>query len=179
MNIHKILSTKERIKILNQILYSEKEFGVNEIAKKSNLSKGLISKYFEILVKERILKKIKQKFSMGENSSIKAIKIMLNLIKIDPRIFKRYKFVKAVGLYGSSVKGTNTESSDIDLWIKISKASDEKIANLTSELRKKIEKIKILILDDQKIEILNKKDPLFYNSLYFSSLIIYGKENEI
>lgn len=181
MNLEKIFSTKERIKILNQVIFLEKHFGVNEIAKQLKLSKGLISKYFEILIKENILKRIKSKFVVENNSNVKSIRILLNIqkIKIDSGISKKYKFVKTIGLYGSCAKGTNTESSDIDLWIKIEKAKDEDIAKFSSELKGKIENAKILILDNKKLELLKEKDPLFYNSLHFGSIIIYGDENEI
>ena len=53
MNIEKLFSTKERVKINKEIVYSGQLFGVNEVAKKLKLSKGLVSKYFEILVKEK------------------------------------------------------------------------------------------------------------------------------
>jgi predicted nucleotidyltransferase len=179
MNIEELFSTKERIKILSKIIYSEKELRVNETAKKLGLSKGLISKYFEILVKKSILKKSRTKFIIKDNSLIKSLKIMFNIQKIDPKIFINNKFVKAVGLYGSNAKGTNTESSDVDLWIKVENAEDDKIVELTSQLRKKIENVKTLILNNKKIGLLKKKDPLFYYSLYFGSIILYGKENEI
>jgi len=179
MNLEDIFSTAERIKILQKIIYLEEPFGVNEIARNLGLSKGLVSKYFEILAKENILKKLKRKFVVGNNSNVKSIRIMLNIQKIPKEIFKKYKFVKAVGLYGSCAKGTNTESSDIDLWIKIERAKDEDIAKLTSELKKRIGNAKILILDNEKLKLIKKEDPLFYNSLYFGSIVLYGKENEI
>ncbi len=179
LNIEKIFSTKERIKILNQVIFWERPFGVSEIAKELNLSKGLISKYFDILAKEGILKRIKGKFSVETNPKVKGIKILLNIQKIDFSFFKKYKFIKAIGLYGSCAKGTNTESSDIDLWIKIEKAKDEDIAKLSSELRNKIKNIKILVLDNEKLKLLKKKDALFYHSLHFGSIILYGNENEI
>ena len=62
MNIHKLLSSKERVKILQNIVFKDKIFGVNEVAKQLNLSKGLVSKYFNILSKEGILKKGKKGF---------------------------------------------------------------------------------------------------------------------
>ena len=181
MNIEKIFSTKERVNILKSILYLEKEFGVNEIARKLKLSKGLISKYFEILGKENILKKSKSKFHVTNNSLIKSLKIMFNIQKINPTAFKTFKKhkVRTVGLYGSCAKGTNTENSDVDLWIKIDKLKEKKIIELASEVRRKIENAKILFFDDKKIKMLKKKDPLFYYSLYFGSVIIYGEENEI
>ncbi len=178
MNINEVLSTKERVKLLENIIYKEKEFGVNEIARQLNLSKGLVSKYFEILVKERILKK-KRKFYIQNNELVKGLKILFNLQKINPKIFKKYKFVKAVGVYGSCVKGTNTETSDIDLWIKVDKLDEEKLIKLATELRKRVENVKILWLDNKKLDVLKKKDVLFYHSIYFGSIIIYGEENEI
>lgn len=179
MNFNKILSTKERVKILEMILFKKKEFGVNEIASKVKLSKGLVSKYFEILVKEKILGKKKRKYYVQKNIFVKSLKIMFSLQKIDPKIFRKYKFVKAAGIYGSCIKGTNTESSDIDIWIKVDDLKQESIPTLTSELRRKVENIKILLLDDKKLEVIKKEDPLFYYALYFGSILIYGKENEI
>lgn len=179
MNIEKLLSTRERVKIIKQIIYSEKEFGVNEIAKKLKLSKGLVSKYFEILAKEGVIKKRGNKFSNLTNSKVKAIRIMLNVLKINTKVFRKYKFVRSAGLYGSCAKGTNTDTSDVDLWIKVDKAKEEELAELASELRKGVENVKILILDDKKLEMLKKKDPVFYYSLHFGSIVLYGEEDEI
>jgi predicted nucleotidyltransferase len=179
MNREKLFSTKERVKILKNILYLEYKFGVNEIARKLKLSKGLVSKYFEILSKEKILKKRDNKFQVADNYLVRALKIMFNLEKFDLRLFKKYKFVKAVGLYGSCAKGTNSQSSDVDLWIKVNNLNEKRIIELASELREKIENAKILFLDDKKIKVLKNKDPLFYYSLYFGSIITYGEENEI
>jgi len=179
MNFDKILSTRERVKILESIIFKEKSFGVNEIAREVKLSRSLVSKYFEILAKEKILGKKKRKYYVQKNIFVKSLKIMFNLTRINPKIFKKYKFVKAVGIYGSCVKGTNIESSDVDIWIKVDNLNQKLIPKLTSELRKKVENIKILLLDDKKLEILKKGDSLFYYSLYFGSILIYGEENEI
>jgi len=179
MNINNVLSTKERIKVLKNILFKEKKFGVNEIAKKTGLSRALVSKYFDILVKERIIKRTKRKFCVQNTVSAKSLKILLNLQKINPKIFKKYSFVKAAGFYGSCVKGTNTESSDVDLWVKVDNIREKGIVHLTSELKRKTENVKILMLDDKKVALLKKKDPVFYYSIYFGSVIIYGDENEL
>ena len=61
MNIEKILSTKERIKILEGIIYKTEPIQVNKTSKTLKISKGLISKYFTILRKEGIMKKSKPK----------------------------------------------------------------------------------------------------------------------
>ncbi len=179
MNIEKLFSSKERVNILESVIFLEGQFGVNETAKKLKLSKGLISKYFEILIKEGVLKKKANKFIVSDNIKVKSIKILLNIKKVDINVYKKYKFIRAVGLYGSCAKGTNTVSSDVDLWIKVVRVSDEEIAELTSGLRKQIENVKLLILDNKKLELLKNKDTLFYHSLYFGSIILFGSENEI
>lgn len=179
MNTEKLLSTKERVAILRNVIYSERQFGVNEIAAKLVLSKGLVSKYFEILEKENVLERKKGKFTVKNTSEVKALKILFNLQGIKTDIFKRNKFVKAVGLYGSCAKGTNTESSDIDLWVKTDGADDEKIVSLTSALRKSVKNVRVLVLDDKKIQQLKKEDSLFYHSLYFGSVILYGREDAL
>ena len=179
MNIHKLLSSKERVKILQNIVFKDKIFGVNEVAKQLNLSKGLVSKYFNILSKEGILKKGKKGFVVQNNSIVKSLKIMFSLQKINTKLFKKYGFIKAVGIYGSSVKGTNSEDSDVDMWIRVNNVKKEDRIKLSSELRKKIENIKVLFLDDKKIKILKKEDSLFYYSLYFGSIVIYGGEDEL
>jgi predicted nucleotidyltransferase len=71
------------------------------------------------------------------NSSVKSIKIIFNINQFKPSFFKKYPFIEGVGLYGSCVKGTNTEDSDIDLWIKLKKIDELKLAQLTNALKKK------------------------------------------
>ena len=104
---------------------------------------------------------------------------MLNIQRIKTAILSRYRFVKAAGLYGSCSKGTNTDSSDTDLWITIEKTSNEKLAQLTAELRKHIRNVKLLVLDEHKVQTLKKEDPLFYHSLFFGSVTVYGQENAL
>lgn len=56
MNAEKLFSTKERVRIMRGVIYSEEGFGVNETANELRLSKGLVSKYFEILTREGLIK---------------------------------------------------------------------------------------------------------------------------
>ena len=92
---------------------------------------------------------------------------------------KKFSFVQAVGLYGSCAKGENTEDSDIDVWIKISNVSEEKLAALTSKLNKTTRNVRPLFLTDKKIEKAKKEDPLFYHSLVFGSIVLYGGKDGI
>jgi len=162
-----IFSTKQRIKILEMVMFKTGTISVNNIANQLRLSKGLVSKYFDILAKMGILKKVNGKLHITDSSLVKGIKILLNIK------------VRSVGLYGSCAKGENSEDSDIDLWIKVTNVSEEKLASLTSKLNKEIKNIKPLFLTDKKIEKAKKEDPLFYHSLVFGSIILYGGKDGI
>ena len=174
MNIETILSTKAREKILNQIIYKTGYITVSKVAEDVKLSKGLVSKYLNSLVKEGILKRSNGKFVVQNSIQTKASRILLNLNVFDTYIFKKYKFVKSVGIYGSFVKGENTEDSDIDMWILIDKVSEENLAKLTNDLKKTFGNVKPLYLTEQKIKVLRKNDPIFYHSLIFGSIMVHG-----
>lgn len=178
MNIEKLLSTKERIKTLSYIIYKSEHISVNKVAKDVKLSKGLISKYLDSLTKEDILKRANGKFLVKNGIQTKAIRIFLNLNMFDVNFFKKYKFVKSAGLYGSLVKGTNTEDSDIDIWIFVENVDEDNLARLTAELGKTFGNAKPLYLTKEKFKILKKRDATFYHSLIFGSVIIYGDDIE-
>jgi len=174
-----IFSTRQRIKILQTILFKTNSISVNNIAAQLGLSKGLISKYFDILARKEILKKVNGKFFVTDFPLIKGVKILLNIRGIDFKVFKKYPFIKTVGLYGSCAKGENTEDSDVDLWIKLKNVSEEKLAPLTSELNKKTRNVKLLFLTNDRIEKIKKEDSLFYHSLVFGSIVLCGDKDGI
>lgn len=174
MNIELLLSTKERIKILSRIIYKTGYLSVNEIARGTKLSKGLVSKYLDLLVREGVLKRSNGKFLIKDDVQTKTVRILLNMNAFDINLFKKYKFIKSAGIYGSSVKGTNTEESDIDLWVLIKESPEEKMAGLTSDLKKTLGNVRPLYLTENKIKLLRKEDTTFYHSLIFGSIVVYG-----
>jgi len=174
--INELMSTEERIKILGDVLFKE-SIKVSETARRLKLSKGLVSKYFDILLKGDVLKKKGFVFLVKENYKVRGLKIMFNVLGL-PQIFGKYKFVRGAGLYGSAAKGMNTIESDLDLWIKVDKTKEEELARLNSELSEKVKNVNVLILDEEKIKEI-KKDEMFYYSLFFGSVILYGENNEI
>ena len=175
----RIFSTNKRIKILKTIIISKQPIRVNIIASKLKVSKGLVSKYLDVLLKEGIAERSNGKYVIVDSAITKGIRILLNIADIDIRIFKKFNFVEAAGLYGSCAKGENTEDSDVDIWIKIKEVGDEKTASLTAEMNKKISNIKPLFLTTKKIEKMKKEDELFYHSLSFGSIILYGEKDAI
>ena len=174
-----IFSTKKRIKILRAVIFSKQPIGVNVVASTLKISKGLVSKYLDVLLREGIAKKSNGKYLIVDSPITKATKILLNITGIDTGIFKKFDFVEAVGLYGSCAKGENTDESEVDLWIKIKDVSDEKAASLAAVINKKIKNVKPLFLTTKKIEKMKKDDELFYHSLSFGSIVLYGENNAI
>lgn len=177
--MEKIFSTEKRIKILKAVIFDEKLLSVNVVASNLKISKGLVSKYFDVLVKEQVAKRSGGKYIIIDSALTKGIKILLNIQPIDSGIFKKHDFVKAAGLYGSCARGENTESSDTDLWVRIKEVADTKIAPLTVEINNKIKNVKLLFLTEKKIEKIKKGDALFYHSLVFGSVILYGNIDDI
>ncbi len=175
MNIETLLSTKERVKILKSVIYRIESLSVNEVASETKLSKGLVSKYFRLLTENGVLKRLNGKFGVLDNIFVKSLKILLNLGSIDHRMFRKHKFVKGAGLYGSFARGTNTEESDMDLWILAEKTDEKNLAKLTNELKRKYENVRPLYLTEGKIKAVKKDDTVFYHSLVFGSIIVYGE----
>ncbi len=174
-----IFSTKERIKILKAVIFSDQHISVNVIAARIKISKGLVSKYLDVLLREGIAKKSNGKYLIVNSPITKAAKILLSITGIDAGIFKKFDFVEAVGLYGSCAKGENTDESDVDLWIKVKDVSDAKVASLTTLMNKKIRNVKPLFLTTKKIEKMKKDDELFYHSLSFGSIVLYGENDAV
>lgn len=177
--MHDIFSTEERIKILQAILFKEDPVSVNNIAYQLKLSKGLVSKYFDILTKKGILKRLKGKLCVKDSPLTGGIMILLNIRNINIRLFKKYPFVVSAGLFGSCAKGENTEDSDVDIWIKIKDERETKLASLTTEVNKKIKNAKILFLTDKKTMKIKEEDEMFYHSLVFGSIILYGDKSGV
>ncbi len=177
--MHKIFSTPERLKIIKYVIFKESPLSVNAVADDLNLSKGLVSKYLELLLQEKITSRSKGKYLIADSAITKAIKIFLNISGIDVELFKKFKFVKSVGLYGSCAKGENTENSDIDIWLLVDDVEDGKVASLSSGISKKIKNAQSIFLTEKKLEKIKKDDELFYHSLSFGSIIIYGEEDAI
>ncbi|MBI1884437.1 MAG: ArsR family transcriptional regulator, partial [Chlamydiae bacterium] len=60
--MEKVFSSKERISILKGIIFRESPISVNNIATELKISKGLVSKYLDILAKRDIAKKTNGKY---------------------------------------------------------------------------------------------------------------------
>ena len=176
MNISKLLSSRERERILNDVLFKQDYISVADVSRSLNVSKGFVSRFFSLLSKERILKKSKKKYVVHENLKVRLLRILFNLRLFADFKFGRYPFVRGAGIYGSCAKGENTDDSDIDIWIKIEKKDERELAKMTGSLKKLSARISPLYLSKEKLEVLRKEDPPFYSSVVHGSIKLYGED---
>jgi predicted nucleotidyltransferase len=174
-SLQQVFSTRERIRILEKIA-AGRGINVNAISRESEVNKGLVSRYLQLLLRLGMVEKSGRSYRFVPGNRLsRAIKILLNVSSLDVGRF--HKSVKGIGLYGSYAKGTNTEKSDIDIWIKVGGIpSEHKIAEMEHGLGKRLGKdVHILVLDRKKLARLKANDPVFYYSLAFGSFILWGE----
>ncbi len=173
--VSELFKTQERLNILHEVFLRD-EIRVTEISKDTNTSKGLVSRFLKEMEKEGLLERKGLKYYNKNTPLVKAIKVMLNLNilkweEISP------SWAQSAALYGSWASGTNTDESDIDIWIKTDKApSTHELNQLYSKLSSRTSSdAHILILTPEKLDDIKLNDPPFYNSLMKISLVIEGE----
>jgi len=172
------LFSKEKERIIEFFLDNPtKQLKVRESAKLLKSSPAYVSQCLKILSEKGIIKNgivdVSHPYTRG-------LKILFNIKKlVDKKIIKKLKKLEALGagVYGSWATGTNYEDSDLDIWIKVNKHPGEiKVATVSNEIRKILRKnVQILILTPERIERLKNSDQIFYYSLVFGSIKLYGE----
>ncbi|MFA4647545.1 nucleotidyltransferase domain-containing protein [Pyrococcus kukulkanii] len=175
-NMYKLISTKERVEILRYILERD-TIRVEETAKKLGVSKGLVSKLLHMLEKEGIVKKEGRYFKVILNPKTRELKRFLNFLTLYPKLSQlREEWIEGLGIYGSFSRGENKEGSDVDIWIYTQGEDMIRVAKFQRKLRDTLKReVDLLVLTPKKIERLKKEDPIFYYSLIYGSIIIWGE----
>jgi len=180
--LSKLFSTGQREKILDYLLEnSSAGYRVREVSKYFGVSVGSASQFLSLLRKNKILTRKGDVFQIDtKNPLTRALKIVMNVFKIEFGVLKKIPGLLGTGVYGSWANGTNKEDSDIDIWLKVKeRIGEEVIAGTSRQLNKKMNrKIQLLILNPEKIELLKKEDPIFYYSMVFGSIVIHGESLE-
>lgn len=174
MNISMVFSTEQRVRILKHVIFETGTISVNEVSRETGTSKGLVSKYLNLLAEEGILIKRDNAFRVAQSTGTRAARILLSLNSIDTRMFKDHPVIRSAGVYGSAVKGTNTRGSDVDMWVLHSSASPEQLSRVTKNLVG-YGNIRPIYLTAEKLRDMEEEDPIFYYSLMFGSITLYGE----
>ncbi|MDI3488537.1 MAG: hypothetical protein PWR26_1254 [Methanosarcinales archaeon] len=174
-----LFKSEERLRILYYSLY-QRDFTVTQVSRETGVTKGLVSRYLNKLTEFGLLVKHGRVYRFGDSAMIRVIKLLLNLNKIDEDSLKR-DWIKGFGLFGSWAKGTNTDESDLDVWIKTETYPSEfELGKLQKKLREMVgTEVNLVVLTHQKIKELKEKDRPFYNSIVNDSIVLWGESIEL
>ncbi|WP_048151613.1 nucleotidyltransferase domain-containing protein [Palaeococcus ferrophilus] len=174
--MHELLSTEERIKILRHVL-EQPLVGVEETAKATGVSKGLVSKTLSLLVKYGIAEKRGRKFRILNNPKKRELKRFLNFTYLYPKLEGlREGWTLGLGVYGSFARGENTPESDLDVWVLTERPSIQKSASLKRKIEAVVgREVNLLVLTPGRLRNLRENDPVFYYSLVYGSMLVWGE----
>lgn len=163
------------------LLNPNNELGINEIARKLNLSPGSVKRYTDLFVKDGLaeIKKagnIHQPRLIYDNALIKEMKKTYSVLLLaESKIKKISEDFTSIALYGSFASGAFDEKSDIDILV----ISGNKEIN--SEVISKIEsafnrELQLTIIPYYKWEMMKKQNNEFAASLLKNHILIEGAE---
>lgn len=175
MNLLNFINSESKRRMAAVVLTASSPLSVNDTARAAGVSRGLVSLYFHHLTNGNILRKVKGKYNLNDGPAVHLLRLAYNLSLLPTgKYFSRYRQVDSAGIYGSWVKGTNTAHSDVDLWIKTKTRDLGRTLALSGALKKRLGDVTILYLTPAKLKAMKARDPVFYYSLVFGSLILYG-----
>jgi len=174
--MHELVSTPERIRILRYAL-ERNRVGVEETARTTGLSKGLVSKTLRLLVDYRMAEKSGRGFRILNVPKTRELKRFINFLFLSEKVEPlKDEWVMALGIYGSFATGENTPESDLDVWIFVEKPSITRPASLKREIEKATgREVNLLLLTPERVRKLRADDPVFYYSLAYGSMVIWGE----
>jgi len=178
MDIPSLLSTDERVKLLSHILlHPSEEIVPDRVARKAGVSKSQSHKYAGILRKNGIVKGK----ALQDTPPVRALRALLNVERLAranviPLLCRRFPKAKGIGMFGSFASGTNSEDSDLDIWVKMDcEPSDLEVARAKKELGGKLgAQVDIVVATPQRLLRLREKSDAFYFSLY-NGRILWGE----
>jgi predicted nucleotidyltransferase len=153
-------------KVLNYLLsHPNKPFHEREIARRSGISYGSANNVLNKLFKDGILQRKgegKMRYYSVDTSKtyIKELKILNNLLLLETLVEKLKPHVNKIVLFGSWASGTDTDESDIDLFIV---SSDEKqVRSIIEQYSGLIgKKIQAIIKNPINLLTVNKRKNVF------------------
>lgn len=110
-----------------------------------------------------------------ENPLIRHFKVFMSILEVMPLINSLKTASKRAILYGSCAEGTDTEESDIDLFILTD--SREKAKEFINKFRLKGRKISPIIKNTVELAVMKSKDRALYNNI-IKGLVLWEKKDE-
>jgi predicted nucleotidyltransferase len=172
-----LFKSPERISILRAV--SERgKVSVQSVTRGNAVSKGLASLYLNLLVDNHLLTRENRAFCRKDDSMWRAIKLLLNLDLLVPAT-DLPPWARGVGMYGSWARGTNTNESDLDLWILVDTYARDlefSVAGYDQDLSTVTHcEVHSIILTRKKLELLADTDRPFYENLMKNTVTLKGE----
>jgi len=167
----KLLGNKNIIKTLSFFFRNPtKELSQTKLLKQIKIAKATLIKWLRLLVDERVL--LMEKIGVtnlyklnNDNNIVKYLKILFTISELEPLREISEKYSSFFYVYGSSARGENVETSDIDLLI-IGKPDKSGLTKDINNFSEKIKKeIKTQIFSEQEWSLMARKDPAFYERI--------------
>ncbi|MCB4790307.1 MAG: nucleotidyltransferase domain-containing protein [Elusimicrobia bacterium] len=170
-------------KVISFLLMNpNKPYFERDIARKTGISFGSANKLLNQLKKDGILQR-KAEGRMNYysidilNPYIKEVKILNNLLLIEPLIEKLKPITYKIVLFGSWATGADDENSDIDLFIVSSKSSD--VLAATNKFSEKIsKKIQAILKTPAELMSANTKNDIFMKQVEQGKILWEKETNE-
>ena len=156
-----------------------------EIARGTNISYGSANKVLKQLSKEGVIEKKSEGrmcyYSLDiSNPYIKEFKILTNLVILEPLVERLKQHTRRIVLYGSWADGTDSEESDIDLFIVTS--SEDKVRsiinNFSNSSRIANRKIQAVITTPTDLLNQDEKDKVFAKQVKQGKILWEKEINE-
>lgn len=170
-----MMNKKSPITILKYLIELNNEAHMREIARKTYLSLGFVSRVLNELSKEELIllnKKGRMKFYCinTNNPLIKQLKVMLTISSIMPILKEIKEHARRIILFGSAARGEDLPDSDIDLFV---------LTNDSSRVKKILTKnfrIVPIIMNSAEFANFKNKDAPLYEQIMRG--IILWEKNE-
>lgn len=149
-------------------LHQEKPCYEREVAKGAKISYGSANSVLRELHKSGLLQRTTQGkmcyYSIDMNNPhVREFKILVNILTLEPIVERLKAYSSKVVLYGSWAEGTDTEQSDIDLFVISSEERHvKKIVNKFSETeRVASRKIQVIVYEPADLINIEKREKVF------------------
>ncbi len=180
--IEKLFTSKNRVKILEYLLFHKEETYIREISRKLKISSSAVKREIDNLLSLEIIEISDNRINLNEKCSF-LIDLKNIFIKTDFIIYpiKKYlccKNIKFALIFGSFARGEFTNDSDIDLLI-IGDSSSSEIYGLADKIEKEVKRnVNPIILNLNNFK--KEKNSGLVRDIFSKKIImIKGDENEL
>jgi predicted nucleotidyltransferase len=177
--LNKIVVATNPQKVLNFLIREPvKQFTANEIQAGTGISRAGINTALRKLANEKLIVREKKAkiylYSVQTTNQplIKQLKVMQNLLVLQPMINKLKTACEKIILYGSCARGEDTSASDIDLLIITNAPDDAKKIAGRMGLKKKVQ----LVFKSPLAFVEMEKKALEYFEELSRGLVLWGGE---